>query len=155
MSSHVIVLAEALEHLYSGQPWLDVTLVEHLQDLSAEQALKRFNGSNNIWQLVNHLIFWHQNVERKLRDEQPDQEGDLPDFYLPENTSDENWHNTLKRLEHSFHTMAETVRNYPEEKLYGQVNNTQHSSYYYIQGVVEHAAYHMGQIVLLHKYATT
>jgi hypothetical protein len=154
MSSHVIVLAEALEHLYSGQPWLDVTLLEHLQELTPEQATYRLNGSNNTWEIVNHLIFWHQNVMRKLRGELPDQEGDLPDFYLPENTNEENWHNTLQRLEHSFQLMAETVRNYPEDKLYGLVPNTQHSSYYYIQGVVVHAGYHLGQIVLLHKYAT-
>ena len=154
MSSHNIVLSEALEHLYSGQPWLDVTLLEHLANITPEQAQRRINGSNNTWEIVNHLIFWHQNVMRKLRGEAPDQEGDLPDFYLPENTNEENWQNTLKRLEHSVQLMAETVRRYPEEKLYGLVANTQHTSYYYIQGVVEHAAYHMGQIVLLHKYAT-
>ncbi|UYQ95035.1 DinB family protein [Chitinophaga horti] len=154
MSSHTIVLAEAIEHLYSGQPWLDVTLLEHLQSITPEQALRRLNGCNNTWEIVNHLIFWHQNVMRKLRGENPDQEGDLPDFYLPENTNEENWQNTLKRLEHSVQLMADAMRNYPEEKLYGLVPNTQHSSYYYMQGVVEHAAYHLGQIVLLHKYAT-
>ncbi|WP_341839486.1 DinB family protein [Chitinophaga caseinilytica] len=148
-----VVLSEALQHIYQGQPWLDVTFMEHLRELDAAQASRRFDTSHNIWELVNHIIFWHQNVDRKLKGEKPEQEGDLPDFYFPENHGENNWQATLQRLDHSITHMAETIRNFPEEKLYSNVANTQHNAYYYIQGVLQHAAYHLGQIVLIRKYA--
>ncbi|MGN6511940.1 MAG: DinB family protein [Chitinophaga sp.] len=151
--STLVVLAETLQHIYHGEPWLDVTFMEHLQEMTAEEAGRRFNTSHNTWELVNHLIFWHQNVTRKLQGEKPEQDGDLPDFYFPENHGENNWQATLHRLEHSITGMVETIRNFPEEKLWTPVPNTQHNAYYYIQGVLQHAAYHLGQIVLLHRYA--
>ncbi len=147
-----VVLSEALQHIYHGQPWLDVTLLEHLREVNAEQATRRVQHSHNIWELVNHLIFWHQNVIRKLQGEKPEQDGDLPDFYLPENHGEDNWSATLQRLDHSVTLMVETIRNFPEERLYLTVPNTQHNAYYYIQGILQHAAYHLGQIVLLRKH---
>ncbi|WP_343704444.1 DinB family protein [Chitinophaga sp.] len=150
--STLVVLSESLQHLYHGTPWLDVTFLEHLQETDAEQATRRIGQSHNIWELVNHIIFWHQNVTRKLKGEKPEQEGDLPDFYLPENHGENNWQATLQRLEHSITQMVETIRNFPEEKLYTPVPETQHNAHYYIQGVLQHAAYHLGQIVLLRKH---
>ncbi len=105
-----VVLSEALQHLYQGQPWLDVTFMEHLSELDAKQASRRFDTSHNIWELVNHLIFWHQNVDRKLKGEKPEQEGDLPDFYFPENHGENNWQATLQRFGHSVTHMVETIR---------------------------------------------
>lgn len=147
-----IVLSESLQHIYHGKPWLDVTLLDHLQDVNAQQAAQRVNQSHNIWELVNHLIYWHQNVIRKLHGQAADQEGDLPDFYMPENHGENNWQATLQRLEHSIMQMVETIRNFPEEKLYVYVPESQHTAYYYINGVLQHVAYHLGQIVLLRKH---
>jgi hypothetical protein len=150
--STLIVLSESLQHIYHGQPWLEVTVMEHLQETDAVQASKRIGNSHNIWELVNHLIWWNKNVIRKLYGEAPEQDGDLPDFYFPENHGENNWQATLSRLEHSITEMVETVRNFPEEKLFTPVPNTQHNAYYYIQGVLQHVPYHLGQIVLLRKY---
>ncbi|MGX5818981.1 DinB family protein [Chitinophaga lutea] len=147
-----VILSESLKHLYQGEPWLDVTFMEHLQEVDAAQASKRVGQSHNIWELVNHIIFWNQNVVRKLLGENPEQDGDLPDFYLPENHGENNWQATLQRLEHSMEQTIDAIRNFPEERLYTPVQDTQHNAYYYIQGVIEHAAYHLGQIVLLRKH---
>ncbi|RAJ06821.1 DinB family protein [Chitinophaga skermanii] len=152
--NNLLLMAESLQHLYNGQPWLDVTVMEHLSGMDEHQALRRLGDSHNTWELVNHLIFWHQNVIRKLSGEPTMQDGDLPDFYVPENTHEENWQATLHRLHHSFEMMVNTIQGYPPHKLYDVITGTQHTAYYYIQGVVSHTAYHLGQIVLLHKYAT-
>lgn len=148
-----VVLSEALQHIYHGQPWLDVTLLEHLQETNAEQATRRCGNSHNIWELVNHLVYWNQNVTRKLKGEIPEQEGDLPDFYMPENHGENNWQATLQRLDASITQVVDTIRNYPEEKMYTVLPETQHNAYFYIQGVLQHVSYHLGQIVLLRLHA--
>jgi len=153
LMTHQALMAETLQHMYNGEPWLDVTLMEHLSEMDASHATRRLNGSNNTWELLNHLIYWHQNVTRKLSGVKTEQEGDLPDFYLPENCNDENWDATLHRFHHSLEQMMNTIRNYPGQKLFDVVPGTQHTAYFYMQGILSHVAYHLGQIVLLRKYA--
>ncbi|MBC9915403.1 DinB family protein [Chitinophaga varians] len=145
-------LASSIEALYNGKPWLDVTFREHLSRIDARQAVKSLNGSNNIWQIVNHVIFWHQRVERYMHNEPPEKDGDLPDFYMPENHGEENWQATIHRLEHSFDQMAATIRKFPEEALFDTFPGTDKKAVYYLQGLAEHDAYHLGQIVILRKY---
>lgn len=88
-----------------------------------------------------------------MHNEAPEQDGDLPDFYMPENHGEENWQATIHRLAHSFELMAATIRKFPEKELFDIFPGTEHQAIYYIQGLAEHDAYHLGQIVLLHKYA--
>lgn len=151
--SHLQYIAQSLQNLYDGNPWIEVTFTEHLSGLNAQQAAKRINGSNCIWQIVNHIIFWHQRALRYMNDELPEQDGDLPDFYLPENHGEENWQATQHRLEHSVEQMTTRIRSFPEDKLYEVFPGTEHQAVYYFHGLVEHAAYHLGQIVLLAKYS--
>lgn len=146
-------LASSLEKLYNGDPWIDVTFQEHLSRMNAAQAVQRFGGSNNTWELVNHLIFWHQRVQRYMHNEAPEQDGDLPDFYMPENHGEENWQAAIHRLGHSFDMITAAIRNFPEKFLFDTIPGTEHAAIYYLQGLAEHDAYHLGQIVLLHKYA--
>ncbi|SHM95887.1 DinB superfamily protein [Chitinophaga jiangningensis] len=146
-------VADSLERLYNGEPWIGVTFKEHLIRVDADTAVKRFRDSNCIWQIVNHIIWWHQRVDRFLHNEAPEQDGDLPDFYLPENHGPDNWHGALGRLEHSFGTTAATIRKFPEAELFDTLPGTDNQAIYYMQGLIDHDAYHLGQIVLLHKYS--
>lgn len=151
--SHLQYIAQSLQDLYDGNPWIEVTFTEHLRRVDAQLAAKRINGSNCIWQIANHIIFWHQRALRYMNDELPEQDGDLPDFYLPENHGEENWQATQHRLEHSVQQMTAGIRSFPEDKLYEVFPGTEHQAVYYFHGLVEHAAYHLGQIVLLAKYS--
>lgn len=145
-------LAVSLENLYKGEPWLGVTFHEHLSRMNALQAAQRVENSNTTWQIVNHVIFWHQHVTRFIQHEKVEQDGDLPDFYLPENHGEENWQATLHRLEHSFEITVEAIRRFPEAQLAEPLPGSSNPAIYYLQGLPEHDAYHLGQIVLLHKY---
>ncbi|WP_143306656.1 DinB family protein [Chitinophaga vietnamensis] len=145
-------IADSLESLYNGEPWIGVTYKEHLTRINSFQAVQRVKGSNCIWQIVNHVVYWHQRVQRYIYNEAPEQDGDLPDFYMPDNHGEENWKATLHRLDHSFKTVTDTIRKFPEDKLFETFPGTDNRAIYYLQGLCEHDAYHLGQIVLLHKY---
>ncbi|ASZ13215.1 DinB family protein [Chitinophaga pendula] len=153
MSLHSKTLADSLQQLYNGDPWISVNFHDHLSRMNATQATKRLGDSHCVWELINHLIYWHQEVMRYLNNERLQQDGDLPDFYLPENHGEENWQASLHRFKHSCEEMLAVIRDYPEERLYEAVPGTEQAVIYYLQGVIEHAAYHLGQIVLLHKYS--
>lgn len=146
-------LAGAIENLYKGEPWIGVTFTEYLSRVNATQAIKQFGESNCIWEIVNHIIFWHQRTQRRMYNEALEQDGDLPDFYLPENHGEENWQHTIHRLAHSFEKMADALRNFPEKEVFDSFPGTAEPAIYYLQGLGERDAYHLGQIVLLAKYA--
>ena len=151
--SHLHFLAQSLQDLYDGNPWIEVTFAEHLKKISAQQAVQRINGSNCIWQIVNHIVYWHQRALRYMNNEQPEQDGDLPDFYLPENHGEENWEATRHRLEHSVKQLTDAIRSFPDDQVYELFPGTKQPAAYYFHGIVEHAAYHLGQIVLIGKYS--
>ena len=151
--SHLEYLATSLENLYNGNPWIDVVFTDHLKRIDARVATQRFSESNCIWQIVNHIIYWNQHVLRYINNEQPEQDGDLPDFYLPENHGEENWQATQHRLQHSVAQMVAAMRSFPADKLDETIPGSEYTAGTYFHGVVEHAAYHLGQIVLLEKYS--
>jgi hypothetical protein len=146
-------LATSIENLYKGEPWIGVTFSEYLSRVNAVQATKKIGESNCIWEIVNHIIYWHQRAQRYMYNEPLEQDGDLPDFYIPENHGEENWQHTVHRLEHSFDKMADALRKFPGQEVFDTFPGTSHPALYYLQGLAEHDAYHLGQIVLLAKYA--
>ena len=63
-------LIEVFEAAYNGSPWLDVTIVDTLSELSASEAGKKITANqNSIWEIVNHLIAWRINVLQRLSGE--------------------------------------------------------------------------------------
>ncbi len=140
--------------LYHGHPWLDVTLQDTLSRITPNQASQRpIKDGNTIWEIVNHLIAWRQNVLKRVQGEV---------LQIPENnyiekinhTSADAWRNTLEALEttqkewlYFLSTFKETdfINEYPVNKL---------TYYQHIHGIIQHDAYHLGQIVLLAKITT-
>ncbi len=56
-------IVKLFEDLYNGSPWIDVTIMDTLKNISAEQAAKKvIPGRNSIWQIINHMIAWRENV---------------------------------------------------------------------------------------------
>lgn len=137
--------------LYHGHPWLDVTLADTLGRITAEQAAQRpIKNGNTIWEIVNHIIAWRENVLKRVQGEvlQTPTNNYIEKI---ENTSAEAWQQTLGALENTqkqwlyfLGTFAESdfETKYPVNKL---------TYYQHIHGIIQHDAYHLGQIVLLIK----
>jgi uncharacterized damage-inducible protein DinB len=144
-------LISLFEKLYDGDPWIDVNIVSTLNNITADQASKRvFPNCNSIWEITNHLINWRLNVLQRV-------EGNT--IKTPSNNyfeeievkSNQAWAETLNELEitqNRWLDFLKTVKNEDFEKLY-PVNKMTY--YEHIQGIIQHDAYHLGQIVLLSK----
>jgi len=146
-------IKKLFEDLYHGSPWLDVTIVGTLQDVSAKQAAtKLWPQWNSIWEIVNHLISWRINVLQRVQGiiiESPEN-----NYFAPQaDTSEAAWEDTLTKLEASQQAWTSFLEDLDEENLGKSYPANNHSYYEHIQGIIQHDAYHLGQIVLLAKHS--
>lgn len=145
-------IQKLFKDLYAGDPWLDVTLTGTLSELSAQRAAHKPDPNwNSIWEITNHVISWRENVLERVQGKT---------LQTPENnyfsyvidTSDIAWQLTLKKLHDSqqawLQFLAE-IQDHEMEKTYA-VNN--HTYADHIHGIIQHDAYHLGQIVMLAKH---
>lgn len=144
-------ISKLLDDIYDGSPWIDVSLVGTLKDISAERAAKKVAPQwNTIWEIVNHLISWRLNVLQRIQ-------GKI--ITTPENnyfepvadTSAAAWQGTLQRLEESQKQWIKVLKKYKKADLEKEYPNNHMTYYEHIQAIIQHDAYHLGQIVLLAK----
>lgn len=145
-------ILELFEDLYNGEPWLDITLIGTLENITAEQAAqKKYPDRNSIWEITNHLILWRLNVLDRVKGnaiETPETNY----FYPIEDTSPEAWEKTIENLHYSEREWLVFLKSLPPKKLDDVYINSGLTNYEHIHGIIQHDAYHLGQIVLLSKH---
>ena len=137
--------------LYNGEPWIDVNILDTLSAIDPTNAAKQIAPErNSIWQTVNHLISWRQTVLQRLQGElatTPD------DNYMRDvkDTSDAAWQQTLQQLEETQQQWNSFLNNTDDTGLDKKYPASPYDHYDIIHGIIQHDAYHLGQIVLLTK----
>lgn len=139
------------EKLFDGIPWIDVNLISTLKKISAKQASEKIlPNSNSIWEITDHLINWRLNVLRRLKDEEIIYHENNY-FDNIKDTSQKAWKNTLKNLEASQKLWLEYLDRIKANE-FDKINKRNKMTYYeHIHGIIQHDAYHLGQIVILTK----
>lgn len=145
-------LKKVFADLYNGEPWLEVTIAGTLKGIGAKTAAFKVNPQiNSIWEITNHMIWWRMNILERISGKIID----TPDhnYILPvTDDSDIAWAKTKEKFEQTeldwllhFKKLKKTaLKNvYPANGL---------SFYDHIQGIIQHDAYHLGQLVLLCKH---
>ena len=145
-------ITSLFEKLYEGSPWIDVNLRGVLSEITPKQASTRVLGKyNSIWEIVNHLISWRLNVLKRVQ-------GKLiktPDNNYFENVidnSDAAWKKTLQKLDGSQKQWLQFLDSFKSDNFSKIYPNNQMNYYEHIHGILQHDAYHLGQITLLIKY---
>jgi uncharacterized damage-inducible protein DinB len=137
--------------LYDGHPWIDVTLAEKLRGFTAEEAFaKPFPGCNSAWEITAHLVSWRRNVLQRVQGKAPVAPED--NYFSPvPDPSPEHWQALLNDLAESQNQWLEFLVNMPDEDLTRTYPDNEMSYYEHIHGLLQHDAYHLGQITLLLK----
>lgn len=137
--------------LYTGEPWIGVSISDILKNISADQAAKKYSpGQNSIWEIVNHIIAWRLNVLERIQGKV----STTPDnnyFDVITETNETEWKNSLKRLKDSQQKWISLLKKFKEKDFEDIYPNNGLSYYEHIHGIIQHDAYHLGQIVLLAK----
>ncbi|HEY0781877.1 MAG TPA: DinB family protein [Thermoanaerobaculia bacterium] len=151
-------LGEELRKAYSDHPWHGASLADLLRDLTAEEAAVRpVSHAHSVWEIVLHMAAWNGEVRRRLEGSVPamPSEGDWPGVGEP---SEAAWQRARERLAASVASLRETLAGMTEEQLDRRGGSLQDAELGtggtlrgMVNGVVQHLAYHGGQIGLLRK----
>lgn len=146
-------IIQLFEDLFDGTPWLDITINKTLEGLTASQASRRvIPGSNSIAEIVNHMIAWRQNVLKRLQGEvivTPKHNY----FFLMEDVTENDWATALEKLNATQMEWTQFLKDLKEEDLLKVYPTNRMTYFQHIHGMIQHDAYHLGQIVFLAKSA--
>lgn len=147
--SEVTRIADQLRRVYQGLAWLGPALTDLVSDVTQEQAERRsIDDAHTIWELVLHIGAWMRIGRERLSATQTRDE--TKDENWPAMTG--SWQNALAMLEREEHQLEQAILTFPEERLNEPAPATEPQTFYVLlHGVVQHTAYHAGQIALLKK----
>ncbi len=140
---------------FDGEPWYGTALCQLLADVTAERAAAHpIAGLHSIWQEVLHAIAWRQVAIRRLNGEPVSGLSDAQNWPPTPSPSDAAWRQTLDELALTQVLLEAAARNLSDERLSEQAPGKPYSLYVLLHGVIQHDAYHAGQIALLKKAAS-
>jgi uncharacterized damage-inducible protein DinB len=125
-----------------------------LDGLEPPQALKRIDGKSNcVWQLLNHIRYWRMTVVNRIKGsaEPPG----FPDMMLPSDHSDASLGKTLNEFRASYEILRKAIAGLNESDLERLTPRGDQTLYQLLHGVIEHDCYHMGQMMIIKKYASS
>jgi uncharacterized damage-inducible protein DinB len=150
-------LAHLLRKGFENDPWHGPATSDLLAGVSAEQAAAwPVEGAHTIWELVLHMAAWQGEVLRRFDGGVPGLpvEGDWP---TPPETSESAWREALEGLEESLHRLCDRLERASDEDLADRVGQASRplgtgvTKREMVLGLLQHNAYHGGQIALLRK----
>ena len=158
-SSQLSFLLDQLERVHAGDPWHGSSRADLLADVTAEEARRSpAAGSHSIWQLVLHMTAWTREVTRRMQGEQaaaPDI-GDWPP--LPATPDERAWRAAVAALDASHANLLNAVRAIDASRLSTHVGDARNAALgtgvtyaQTINGLVQHDAYHSGQVAFAKK----
>jgi len=148
-------LADELERAHRGGAWHGPALAETLVDVDAATALRRpVPAAHTIWEIVSHVSGWLDTCRRRIEDEtdqDPTPEEDWPPTAEVGDGAEDAWQRELVTLDERFRRFHATVAALDDASLEAPAAGSAPTVRGLILGVIQHHAYHGGQITLLRK----
>ncbi|AZA47640.1 DUF1572 domain-containing protein [Chryseobacterium carnipullorum] len=154
MSSALQLAKRFREVLLDGFWIANTNFKDQLSDVTWEQAVTNVDSLNTIAMLTFHIHYYIAGVANVLEG------GDLEikdqfSFDLPPIESAEQWEVLLNRLWTDSEKFASLVEQFDDSKLDEVFVDEKYGTYKRnIDGMIEHAYYHLGQITLIKKMLT-
>lgn len=146
-------LADSLRRTLTGPMWHGDAVNQLLSGVSAADAARRpVPGAHTIWELVLHMTAWANIAHKRLsprKQPEPTTAEDWPP--LTSGKSIEAWSDAQMRLSESYERLAQKTEELDAEALRAGVPGHDYTVRVMLMGVVEHGAYHGGQIGLLKR----
>ena len=153
------LLAELLRKSVAGEPWHGPGTLDLLSGVAAGQAARQPSvGGHAIWEIVLHMTGWQREVANRLAGHPPGMpaEGDWP---APLEPTALNWRRAVEALAASTEELALAVARLTPQDLIRTIGQSDRplgtgvTIAEALVGVLQHNAYHSGQIALLKKPA--
>lgn len=157
--SQTTFLIDQLERVHAGDPWHGSSRAALLADVTAQEAHRRPAASvHSIWELVLHMTAWTGEVTRRLQGHKASapEMGDWP--VVPATPDERAWRTTLAALDQAHVALRDAVRGLDPSRLAERVGDERNAPLgtgvtfaQTINGLVQHDAYHSGQIAVIKK----
>ncbi len=136
---------------FEGTPWIDVNILSTLEVITAkEAATKPFPDFNSIWEIVNHMIRWRETVLQRIQGENISSPDDNY-FSFIRDRSETEWRKTLEHFGKLNTLWVNEIKKIKRKDLDAKHEFSAFSNYELMHGILQHDAYHLGQIRLLKK----
>lgn len=145
------LVVDQLEKAFYGGAWHGPSVMESLQNISAENAIsKPVNNAHSIWEIVLHINTWQICTIKRIKGEfvEPLPEEDWPAII---ETGQSAWEGAISRLKASLTELIETISSLDANKLNENIASKNYTYYFLINGLIQHNVYHAGQISILKK----
>ena len=153
-STEVSRIAKLSRHTLDGQPWYGTALCKLLAGVTAEKAAAHpIPGAHSIWQEVLHAITWRKVTIRLLNGEKEPDVTEEENWPQPSGDSAAAWQQTLDELAGTQEPLEAALAALTDERLSEKAPEKPYSFYVLVHGVIQHDAYHAGQIALLKNAA--
>jgi hypothetical protein len=137
--------------VYFGGNWTDSSLKQQVEGLGWQQAIAATGSLNTLAALVYH-IHYYVKVATGFLAGGPLTGNDKESFRHPPIASQQDWNDLLDRVWTEGEKFASLVERLPDKMLMETFGEEKYGSYYRnLQGIIEHAHYHLGQIALIRK----
>lgn len=150
-------IVDLLRRVHNGDAWHGPSVMDALEGITAAQARARpIPAAHSIWETALHVIAWRDEVRERLRGKTPTlpEAGDWP--AVPDD--DAKWKEVATLMDVSHRLLVVAVESLSEATLGRKVGPSREAglgtgvSYaVMLHGIVQHDAYHAGQISLLRK----
>jgi len=158
MTSEADRLIDQFRRAHDGDAWHGSPVRSILNGVThTEAAARLIPGAHSIWELVLHMAGWRNEVARRATG-QPAAEpvgGDYPKIGDP---TAARWRDALAALDASHRNLVEVTRKIDDAQMLRPTVDPRNrplgtgvTYYELLHGIVQHDAYHAGQIALLKK----
>jgi hypothetical protein len=156
-------LLDDLQRAYDGDPWHGSSLSMLLRGINAtDAAALPIPGAHSIWAIVLHLTAWTDEVRLRLGGKTPSDppQGDWP--AVPSSPTPSAWRHDRAALATAHRALEDAVSTCPPRRFATPVGNSRDPALGtgltyagMVRGLVQHHAYHGGQIALLRRALRT
>lgn len=132
--------------------WHGPALADLLDGVTAEHAAARpVPGAHTIWELVLHLTLWTEIARDRLAGSPNGEPAPGDDWPPVTDQSADAWRAAIERLKEAHRELAAETARLDDARLLARVPGKDHTVITMFHGIIEHDAYHGGQIAILKR----
>jgi len=152
MNNTIHNLTRQLAETMDGEPWIDETYTKKITSLAESQVFTRPRPDvHSVAELVSHILEWRYSVLSILKGGTRTITMDSPSNWKDNDTlRKEGWAALKEKLYKSQQDIIMFLEQQDDDYL-RQVDKEGHSYLYYVEGLIHHDMYHLGQIGLVLK----
>ncbi|HET7695153.1 MAG TPA: DinB family protein [Vicinamibacterales bacterium] len=151
-------LIDQLERAHDGDPWHGSPVKAVLRGVTWDQAARRPpNGAHSIWEIVLHMTGWRNEVARRAAGN-PAGEPAGGDWPAVGDATEARWQAALAAFDEAHRALVAVVAGLADDRMLQPTNDPRNRElgtgvtyYELLHGIVQHDAYHSGQIAILKK----